>query len=57
LKIRAAIGGIGVDGLAAAAGVTSGAPYSNFPSKEAELQRSGDKAYSYRLEGLDAVKT
>jgi len=30
--------GIGVDGLAAAAGVTSGAFYSNFPSKEAMLQ-------------------
>jgi TetR/AcrR family transcriptional repressor of nem operon len=29
--------GIGVDGLAAAAGVTSGAFYSNFPSKEAML--------------------
>ncbi len=29
--------GIGVDGLAAAAGVTSGAFYSNFPSKEALL--------------------
>jgi AcrR family transcriptional regulator len=30
--------GIGVDGLAAAAGVTSGAFYSNFPSKEAMLE-------------------
>ena len=30
--------GIGVDGLAAAAGVTSGAFYSNFPNKEAMLQ-------------------
>jgi AcrR family transcriptional regulator len=30
--------GIGVDGIAAAAGVTSGAFYSNFPSKEAMLQ-------------------
>jgi TetR/AcrR family transcriptional regulator, transcriptional repressor for nem operon len=30
--------GIGVDGLAAAAGVTSGAFYSNFASKEAMLQ-------------------
>jgi AcrR family transcriptional regulator len=30
--------GIGVDGLAAAAGVTSGAFYSNFPSKEALLE-------------------
>src|SRR5712675_3722093 len=30
--------GVGVDGLAAAAGVTSGAFYSNFPSKEAMLQ-------------------
>jgi AcrR family transcriptional regulator len=30
--------GIGVDGLAAAAGVTSGAFYSNFPSKEAILE-------------------
>ncbi len=29
--------GIGVDGLAAAAGVTSGAFYSNFPNKEAML--------------------
>jgi AcrR family transcriptional regulator len=29
--------GIGVDGLAAAAGVTSGAFYSNFPNKEALL--------------------
>ena len=27
--------GVGVDGLAAAAGVTSGAFYSNFPSKQA----------------------
>ena len=32
--------GIGVDGLAAAAGVTSGAFYSNFPSKEAMLRPS-----------------
>jgi TetR/AcrR family transcriptional regulator, transcriptional repressor for nem operon len=30
--------GIGVDGLAAAAGVTSGAFYSNFPNKEAMLE-------------------
>jgi TetR/AcrR family transcriptional repressor of nem operon len=30
--------GIGVDGLAAAAGLTSGAFYSNFPSKEAMLE-------------------
>jgi AcrR family transcriptional regulator len=30
--------GVGVDGLAAAAGVTSGAFYSNFPSKEAMLE-------------------
>ncbi|MGI0524959.1 TetR/AcrR family transcriptional regulator [Rhizobium giardinii] len=30
--------GIGVDGLASAAGVTSGAFYSNFASKEALLQ-------------------
>jgi AcrR family transcriptional regulator len=30
--------GTGVDGLAAAAGVTSGAFYSNFPSKEAMLE-------------------
>jgi AcrR family transcriptional regulator len=30
--------GIGVDGLAAAAGVTSGAFYSNFPGEEAMLQ-------------------
>jgi TetR/AcrR family transcriptional regulator, transcriptional repressor for nem operon len=30
--------GIGVDGLASAAGVTSGAFYSNFPSKEAMLE-------------------
>jgi TetR/AcrR family transcriptional repressor of nem operon len=30
--------GIGVDGLAAAAGVTSGAFYSNFPNKEAVLE-------------------
>jgi TetR/AcrR family transcriptional repressor of nem operon len=30
--------GIGVDGLAAAAGVTSGAFYSNFPNKEALLK-------------------
>lgn len=30
--------GIGVDGLAAAAGVTSGAFYSNFPNKEAILE-------------------
>ena len=30
--------GIGVDGLAAAAGVTSGAFYSNFPGKEAILE-------------------
>jgi AcrR family transcriptional regulator len=30
--------GVGVDGLAAAAGVTSGAFYSNFPNKEAMLE-------------------
>jgi TetR/AcrR family transcriptional regulator, transcriptional repressor for nem operon len=30
--------GVGVDGLAAAAGVTSGAFYSNFPTKEAMLE-------------------
>ncbi len=30
--------GVGVDGLAAAAGVTSGAFYSNFPSKQAMLE-------------------
>lgn len=30
--------GVGVDGLAAAAGVTSGAFYSNFPKKEALLE-------------------
>lgn len=34
----AGFSGIGVDGLAAAAGVTSGAFYSNFPSKEAMLE-------------------
>lgn len=34
----AGFNGIGVDGLAAAAGVTSGAFYSNFPSKEAMLE-------------------
>jgi TetR/AcrR family transcriptional regulator, transcriptional repressor for nem operon len=37
LKTRG-FNGIGVDGLAAAAGVTSGAFYSNFPSKEAMLE-------------------
>jgi TetR/AcrR family transcriptional repressor of nem operon len=36
--------GIGVDGLAAAAGVTSGAFYSNFPSKEAMLEAVIDAA-------------
>ncbi|WP_184445675.1 TetR/AcrR family transcriptional regulator [Mycobacterium sp. AZCC_0083] len=30
--------GIGVDGLASSAGVTSGAFYSNFPTKEAILE-------------------
>src|ERR1700687_3291917 len=30
--------GIGIDGLAASAGVTSGAFYSNFSTKEAQLQ-------------------
>jgi AcrR family transcriptional regulator len=35
---RQGFNGIGVDGLAAAAGVTSGAFYSNFTSKEALLQ-------------------
>lgn len=34
----AGFNGIGVDGLAAAVGVTSGAFYSNFPSKEAMLE-------------------
>lgn len=37
LKTRG-FNGIGVDGLAAAAGVTSGAFYSNFPNKEAMLE-------------------
>jgi AcrR family transcriptional regulator len=36
--------GIGVDGLAAAAGVTSGAFYSNFPNKEAMLEAVIDAA-------------
>jgi len=36
--------GVGVDGLAAAAGVTSGAFYSNFPSKEAMLEAVIDAA-------------
>jgi TetR/AcrR family transcriptional regulator, transcriptional repressor for nem operon len=35
---EAGFNGIGVDGLAAAAGVTSGAFYSNFPTKEAMLE-------------------
>ncbi|MBB2755120.1 UNVERIFIED_ORG: AcrR family transcriptional regulator [Rhizobium aethiopicum] len=35
---RKGFNGIGVDGLASAAGVTSGAFYSNFPNKEALLQ-------------------
>ena len=34
----AGFNGIGVDGLAASAGVTSGAFYSNFPNKEAMLE-------------------
>jgi TetR/AcrR family transcriptional repressor of nem operon len=34
----AGFNGIGVDGLAASAGVTSGAFYSNFPTKEAMLE-------------------
>jgi TetR/AcrR family transcriptional repressor of nem operon len=37
LKTRG-FNGVGVDGLAAAAGMTSGAFYSNFPSKEALLE-------------------
>jgi TetR/AcrR family transcriptional regulator, transcriptional repressor for nem operon len=37
LKTRG-FNGVGVDGLAAAAGMTSGAFYSNFPSKEAMLE-------------------
>jgi AcrR family transcriptional regulator len=36
--------GIGVDGLAAAAGATSGAFYSNFPNKEAMLEAVIDAA-------------
>jgi AcrR family transcriptional regulator len=36
--------GVGVDGLAAAAGVTSGAFYSNFPNKEAMLEAVIDAA-------------
>ena len=36
--------GVGVDGLAAAAGVTSGAFYSNFPSKEGMLEAVIDAA-------------
>lgn len=37
LKTRG-FNGVGVDGLAAAAGMTSGAFYSNFPNKEALLE-------------------
>jgi TetR/AcrR family transcriptional regulator, transcriptional repressor for nem operon len=40
---KSGFNGIGVDGLAAAAGVTSGAFYSNFPNKEALLQEVIDK--------------
>ena len=46
--------GIGVDGLAAAAGVTSGAFYSNFPNKEALLEGVIDACLGEPFIGSDA---
>ena len=47
--------GIGVDGLAAAAGVTSGAFYSNFPSKTAVGIAVIDELYEREARRLEAA--
>ncbi|WP_282288716.1 TetR family transcriptional regulator [Pseudomonas sp. PS02302] len=49
-------GGIGVDGLAKEAGVTSGAVYTHFPSKAAAFKQAGETGYLYVAKGAVSVK-
>ena len=53
---RHGLGGVGVDGLAREAGVTSGAFYVHFPSKSAAFEEAAVAGLDQLLAGIDALK-
>ena len=54
---RHGLGGIGIDGLAREAGVTSGAFYVHFPSKSAAFEEAAAAGLDQLLAGIDELKS